>query len=522
LYAARVFAGCLRDDAMRLDEIRGILKSSRSFNYRDVEVLGITQDSRRVKPGYLFFACAGTNADGHSFIPSAVRNGAAAVIAERKEILPCTVPLLVVSDTRACLADVSAHFYGHPSRDVDVIGVTGTNGKTTTTYLIRSIFGAAGQECGVLGTISYRIGARNIPAEVTTPGSFDIQRFLAEMSHEGITKAAIEVSSHALDQSRVRGVVFKCAIFTNLSGEHLDYHRTMEAYEQAKSRLFLELPDDSFAVINIDDAAGRRMLERTRARVVTYGIENSDADVTGCIKEITLDGSFFELLTKSGKAGLPAGKVGIHTPLIGRHNVYNILAGSACCMALGVRHEAIREGAENMTVVRGRLERVFEPPAQSTKKESFTVLVDYAHTDGALACVLSCLRGLVKGDLIVVFGCGGDRDKEKRPRMGAAVERYADRAWITSDNPRSEDPVEIIEQIKSGIRDSGKFRVEPDRRQAIGAAIDSAASGDLVVIAGKGHETYIEMKDKIIPFDDREVARQFLKRKKKNNEKVVF
>jgi len=483
---------------MQLDEIKKELKVVKTLNYRDLEITGISHDSRRVRSGHLFCAYRGMNLDGNSFIGSALENGAAAVIAERKEMVPENIPLIIVEDGRKALADASARFFGYPSRDVDVIGVTGTNGKTTTAYLISSIFKAAGQECGLIGTISYRIGKRNIPASVTTPESVDVESYLAEMREAGIRKAVTEVSSHALDQSRVRGVVFKCAVFTNLSPEHLDYHISREAYEDAKSILFKELPEDSTAIINIDDEAGRRMIARTAAKVTTFALRGR-ADLTARIKNISLEGTDFEIFAADER-------IDIKTSLIGEHNVYNILAGAACGVIFGVGWGEIKEGIEAVRGVPGRLERVPEA-------KDFAVFVDYAHTDGALNSVLSFIRPLVKGRLIVVFGCGGDRDKQKRPRMGAVVEKYADSAWITSDNPRTEDPLEIIEQIKSGVGDMSTFEVEPDRGAAIAGALSSAAKGDLVIIAGKGHETYQKLKDKVIPFDDREVVKDFFERK---------
>ena len=485
------------DTDMRLDEIKKELKIAKASNYKDVEITGITQDSRKVRGGYLFCAYRGTNLDGYSFIGSAIENGAAAVIAERKEIVPEKIPLIIVEDGRKALADASACFFGYPSRDVDVIGVTGTNGKTTTAYIINSIFGAAGHACGLLGTISYRIGKRNIPADVTTPESVDVESFLAEMRDAGIRKAVMEVSSHALDQSRVRGIIFKCAVFTNLSSEHLDYHISKEAYEDAKSILFKELPEDSRAIININDEAGRRMIARTAAKVTTFGL-GTPADLTARIKEISLEGTDFEILAK----GLT---IDVKTSLIGEHNVYNILAAASCGLEFDVDSDKIKEGIEAVKAVPGRLERVSEA-------KDFAVFVDYAHTDDALNSVLSFIRPLAKGRLMVVFGCGGDRDKQKRPRMGAVVEKYADRAWITNDNPRTEDPLEIIEHIKSGIVDMSRFRVEPDRAAAIAAALSSTAKGDVVIIAGKGHETYQKLKDKVIPFDDREVVKDFFER----------
>jgi len=456
---------------------------------------GIAHDSRRVKPGWVFVAIRGRRRNGSDFAGDAVGRGAMAVVCEERLRLDRPVPQFVVDDTRRALAALANAFYGRPSRRLGIVGVTGTNGKTTTTYMFRAIAEAAGRGCGLLGTIEYETGRRRLPASITTPESVDVQEFLSEMVSEGLEYATLEVSSHGLSMHRVDFVQFSAAVFTNLTEEHMDYHRTFSAYRDAKARLFRGLGPANHAILNADDRNSARMAEGCCAKQIWYGLKRS-AEVTAVVKSSTLDGLVMSLRT-------PAGSVDIRSPLIGRHNAYNAMAASAAALSQGFSLDAIRGGLEGMTPVPGRLERV--PCAKDCR-----VLVDFAHTDHALATVLDSLRKLGAKRILVVFGAGGDRDRTKRPRMGRAVAKRADLAWVTSDNPRSEDPLAIIEEILGGVGNRGRMRIQPDRQSAIHEAIEAAEAGDLVLIAGKGHERTQRFRDTVIPFDDRDAVRAAL------------
>ena len=457
---------------------------------------GFTCDSRAIRRGDLFVAVPGAKVDGRRFITQAVRTGAAAVLTEtpdrRRRVLQC-----VVDDARAAYARLCHRGAGFPARQLAVTGVTGTNGKTTTTFLIRSILQAAGRRSGLVGTISYDHGASDSrAASMTTPDPPVLADLLAGMVAADCTHAVMEVSSHALDQRRVEGIDFAVAAFTNLSGDHLDYHKTMARYRQAKGRLFAGLGPDACAVLNADDPAGAYYARRAgRARVLTYGI-HAPADIRADILDQGLQGSRFVLHTPSYQAT-------VHTPLVGQHNVYNCLAAAGVAEHFKVDRDAVREGLEALHQVAGRLEPV-------DAGQPFTVLVDYAHTDDALDNVLGGLKKLTPGRLICVFGAGGDRDSSKRPRMGAAVEKHADAIWITNDNPRTETPQRIADQILAGIRNRSIVHVQLDRRQAMADAFALARPGDCVLIAGKGHEDYQESAQGRVPFDDRQVARDVL------------
>ena len=478
---------------MKLSKLQAALSGARAYGFSDMEIRGVIHDSRRVKKGFVFVAIKGAKLDGHDFAREALERGAVALVTERKLDLPEGVPQIVAPDARLALAALGACFYGEPSTLVRVIGVTGTNGKTTTTHLIKCIIEASGQEAGLIGTIGYQIGQRELPATTTTPESIDLQSYLADMAAANIRYAAMEVSSHALMQHRVAHLQFSAGVFTNLTRDHLDYHKTFEAYLDAKARLFEGLAPEAHAVINADDAACGALRNRTRAHVITYGITNA-ADVSARVQSVALDGMRFEV-----RAG--ATKLEINSPLIGKHNVYNALAASAVGLAFGLDPGVIQKGLEGLRGVPGRLE-----PVPNTK--GLYIVVDYAHTPDALENVLSALRPLVKGRMILVFGCGGDRDRTKRPLMGGIAERMSDLFWITSDNPRTEDPGRIIAETEAGVKDRARCRVEPERGAAIREAIRAARPGDVVLIAGKGHERYQIFKDTIVPFDDREAARK--------------
>jgi UDP-N-acetylmuramoyl-L-alanyl-D-glutamate--2,6-diaminopimelate ligase len=474
--------------------------------FSDVEIVSLTDDSRVVGQGDLFVAVRGGSVDGHRFVESAAAAGAAAVVVEggRRFSLPADCRVIRVDDSREALARLVSAFYGlRPSFacPLHLIGITGTNGKTTVSWMLRSILSAAGFRAALIGTVEYDLCRERIRAPLTTPGAIDLCRHLKHAAVGGATHAILEVSSHALDQRRTDGLSFNVAAFTNFSGDHLDYHGTSEAYLAAKRRLFESLDERAVAIVNADDPAGREMAGVTAARIIRYGMGASMADVRARIVSVERRGCEF-VLYGSGPE-LP-----VRCPLAGRHNVANALAAAAIALSLGIDGDAIRQGIEDLPNVPGRLERV------SGDTCAYDVYVDYAHTDDALDNVLSVLRPLTKRRLICVFGCGGDRDRSKRPRMAAAVARYADVACVTSDNPRTENPEAIIKQILPGFVGGARcvVQVDVDRRRAIEAAIESAGAGDTVLIAGKGHEDYQLVGAQVLHFDDREVARECLAR----------
>ena len=483
----------------------------------DRDVPDIAYDSRKVVPGSLFVAVRGSHSDGHQFIPQAIKQGAVAVVAEhgRTAAAPGDVPVMFVHDSRRALALLAGAFYDHPSRRLRLVGVTGTNGKTTTTYLVKAIIEAAGNIAGLIGTIDYRVGDKVYPAPNTTPESLDLQRLLAEMAALRATHCVMEVSSHALTLGRTVGCRFAAAAFTNLTQDHLDFHETMESYFQAKLRLFTGLSADASAVVNDDDPRAAEIISATRARTITFGMTGrADVRPSGTIRH-GIEGLAFTAAT-------PAGPVSIESPLVGRHNVYNILTAIGLGSALGFGNEAISRGIQNMKAVPGRMEKVSEG-------RPFGVIVDYAHTEDALVRLLEAVREIAAGRIITVFGCGGDRDRTKRPRMGAAAANGSDVVIVTSDNPRTEDPLRIIKEIEGGmaalggkvaspdrLADTGPGRtpylVIPDRRDAIAGAIRLAGPGDVVVLAGKGHEDYQIIGEKKFSFDDRKVAREEIRK----------
>jgi UDP-N-acetylmuramoyl-L-alanyl-D-glutamate--2,6-diaminopimelate ligase len=482
----------------------------------DVEITGIAYDSRKVEPGYLFVAVPGTRTDGHEYLSEAVKRGAAGLIVRnlpdaQARGLNTSVAVAETEDVRRTLAQVADAFYGHPSGQIRVVGITGTNGKTTWTYLTESIFAAAGWQTGVIGTISYRWGQKRgqsqvteRPAGQTTPEAPDLQGFLREMADAGVDYCLMEVSSHGLSLERVRGISFEAAVFSNLTQDHLDYHETLEAYFDAKRSLFTQYPVQR-AVVNLDDPYGERIWADLKTRPagkqgLTYGL-SPKAAVTARDVESDWKGLRFRL------TGLGA-EIPVQLRLIGFHNVYNALSAAATGLALGVAPEAVAEGLGQLESAPGRFERV-------DVGQPFAVVVDYAHTEDALRRILETARELVSGRLIVVMGCGGDRDRSKRPRMGAAAAEVADHVVVTSDNPRTEDPQSIIQEIEPGILGLGPKRASHemcvDRREGIRRALELASPGDGVVIAGKGHETYQIVGREVLPFDDREEARQMLR-----------
>jgi UDP-N-acetylmuramoyl-L-alanyl-D-glutamate--2,6-diaminopimelate ligase len=475
-------------------------------------VAALAYDSRRVTPGAVFVAIKGQKADGSSFAEQATSRGAQLIVAEPPPPAGARVPWVVVRDARLALALLADRFFDHPSGRFPVIGVTGTNGKTTTAYLVAAVLDAAGRNAGLLGTVAYRIGAADREAARTTPEAPDVQQMLAEMLQHGCRSAVMEVSSHALALKRVDGMRFAAGVFTNLTRDHLDFHNGMDAYFAAKRRLFDMLPRDAPGVVNLDDPRGAALV-KSCGRPITYAI-GVEADVRPGALDIGLDGLRFDVRT-------PAGSVSIRSRLVGRPNVYNILAAAATTVALGVPLDAIARGVTGLTGVPGRFEVVSSP------EDRITVVVDYAHTDDALRNLLETSRPLTTKRLITVFGCGGDRDRTKRPLMGTVAARLSDVVVITSDNPRSEDPARIIDEIERGIpagrqARSGALQVLSvlDRAAAIERAVVLAEPGDLVLIAGKGHEKYQQIGDRVLPFDDGEVARAALARRRQREAKA--
>ena len=474
----------------------------------EVAIRGIAYDSRRVGRGEVFVALRGLHIDGAAFARQAVERGAVAVVSEQPPPRDVPVRWTTVGDARLALALLAAAFHRHPSADMRVVGITGTNGKTTTAYLVASIFDAAGVRCGILGTVAYRIGQEVREATHTTPEAPEVHGLLREMVDRGCGACAMEVSSHALALRRVDGVNFAAAVFTNLTRDHLDFHADMEAYFLAKRRLFEMLPEGAPSLINVDDPRGAALAD-AGGRAITYGI-NHPADITPGPLSFSLEGLKFDVRT-------PRGTVHVKSALVGRPNVYNILAAVSTATALGVSFDAIERGVAQLDGVPGRFQVV------SGARDEVTVVVDYAHTDDALRNLLETARPLARGRLITVFGCGGDRDRAKRPLMGAVAGRLSDLIVITSDNPRSEDPNRIIEEIQRGLtpdtrRDSDQRPLTiADRRAAISKAIELARPGDLVLVAGKGHEKYQVIADQVLPFDDVAVAREALGRRRSNS-----
>ncbi|MDY6987021.1 MAG: UDP-N-acetylmuramoyl-L-alanyl-D-glutamate--2,6-diaminopimelate ligase [Thermodesulfobacteriota bacterium] len=483
----------------------------------DQVIEDIYYDSRNVKPGGLFVAVPGFQADGHAFINDAVQRGATAIVTEKRWVSPSSVSVVEVENARRALAALSSAFYGEPSRELFVIGITGTNGKTTTAYLVESILSAAGFDVGVIGTINYRFGGQTFVNPVTTPESLDLTRILRQMVDNGVTHAVLEVSSHALDLDRVAFCDFDVGVFTNLSRDHLDYHGDMEVYWQCKRKLFLESLGlgakqiQAAAVVNWDDSKGRELASEIGVRCLPVGL-SAGCQIRAEHPHVTIGGA-------SATVKTPKGAFDFSSPLIGRHNVYNVLAATGVAVAMGLPVDAIKKGIESLQGVPGRLEPV-------ANEAGIYVFVDYAHTPDALENVLTALKELTSGRLIAIFGCGGDRDRDKRPMMGAIAGRLCDLCLLTSDNPRTESPEAILLEILAGMDtvqdrryepvelakgfDRPGYAVEPDRRRAIALGIGASRCGDTVLIAGKGHETYQIMGGRVLAFDDRVEARKIL------------
>jgi UDP-N-acetylmuramoyl-L-alanyl-D-glutamate--2,6-diaminopimelate ligase len=462
-------------------------------------VSGLDYDSRRIEPGFLFFAFPGTRADGRAFAANAVERGAVAVAGESETPAEFANRWIQLEHGRQALALASRNFYGKPDERLGLTGITGTNGKTTTGFLIDSVLRAAGHTTALIGTIEYHLANRVLPAVNTTPESLDLVRLFAELERLAGTHVTMEVSSHALELGRVYGLRFHTAVFTNLTRDHLDFHGTMEAYFAAKQKLFEGAggPPPLYAVLNRDDDSAKRLKVHPKTQVFWYGL-GADANLRA--RHITSGFQGLKFDVQHGKS-----RIEIESPLIGRINVYNILAACGAGLSYGLAPETIARGIAALRAVPGRFERVDEG-------QPFVVVVDYAHTDDALRNVISVARGLNPKRVITLFGCGGDRDRSKRPLMGQAAAEASDLVILTSDNPRSEDPLAIMNDALVGIRRTDVAHiVEPDRTAAISRAIKEANAGDIVILAGKGHEPYQVLRDKTIPFDDRLVASEVLK-----------
>ena len=491
-----------------LEELALLIQGTKIVGDKDVEITGIEHDSRKIQPGNLFVCIEGAHVDGHKFIGQAIAKGAVAILTARKDFQSEKISALLVPDMLKSLAVLVPYFYDYPSKNFRVIGVTGTNGKTTTTYLIRSILIAAGFKVGLIGTIQMMIGDEIFPVKNTTPNVIDLQHTFQMMSDRGVDFVVMEVSSHSLAENRISGIEFDTAIFTNLTQDHLDYHKTMENYRDAKAKLFdivsrNGIKQNKNAVINLDDDAGAVMLDHALCKKISYGIEKN-SDLRAVNVKVEAKGTSFEI-----ESSLLPTPYSLNLHLTGIFNVYNVLAAVGAALAEKISPDVIKSALENFKSVAGRFEKIFADVP-------FTVIVDYAHTPDGVKNVLETARQIVTNKIITVFGCGGDRDNSKRPIMGRIAAELSDVVIATSDNPRTEDPVKILQQIKVGVDEKigdKIFETIVDRRQAIFRAVEMAQAGDIILILGKGHENYQILKAKTIHFDDREVALESFKLK---------
>ena len=484
-------------------ELRDLLKDVRVVDFKgdwETEIQAVFVDSRRVIKQSLFFALEGLRTAGNLFVEEAIDRGACAVVSEKPAGRLARVAHVQVEDSRRALAAVVRRFYGNPQDSLEMVGVTGTNGKTTVAYLLKHLLTTPERKIGMMGTVEYDLGERTMPANRTTPESIELYAMLAEMRRSGCEMGIMEVSSHGIEQRRVDGLKLKLAIFLNLSHEHIDYHGTKERYFEVKCRLFTgqtgSIPET--AVVNVDDPYGRRLIERIsgETRVLTFG-ESADAEIHAREFELSAKGSRFMMRW-------PEGSAAISTSLLGKYNVSNVLAAISACYALGHDPAKLAQRLTCFSGVSGRMERIDEG-------QPFNLLVDYAHTDDALSNALSMLRAVTSGRILVVFGCGGDRDRAKRPVMTRVVMEYADRVWATADNPRRESIEAIFEDMRLGVTEAERIRFVDDRRLAISLALDEVEPGDCLLIAGRGHESFQEFRDSMVPFDDRKVARELLR-----------
>ena len=476
----------------------------------DGSIVSVTDDSRSVATGSLFVAVKGERVDGHKYIGQAIKAGAAAIVGQ-DSVESGSVPFVQVADSRKALGLIGSRFYGDPSAQLAMIGVTGTNGKTTTTYLCKALLENIGRRVGLIGTVAYQIGEETIPASHTTPGALELQHLLVRMREAQLDSVVMEVSSHALAMDRTAGCEYDVAVFTNLTQDHLDFHRTMEEYFQAKLRLFTGLGQGEKrrqrAIVNMDDPRGVYVRAACRVPVWGYAL-NAPADLMAENVRLSMNGSTFSAAT-------PAGTFTVESRLVGEHNVYNLLGAIGVALHGGATCDQVREAVTRVSNVPGRFERV-------SAGQDFTVVVDYAHTEDALVRLLMAARTLKTQRIITLFGCGGDRDRGKRPKMGRAAVEFSDVVILTSDNPRTEDPLAILREVESGAREalqrrpSVQYHMVADRREAIRTAVRLARPGDILLIAGKGHEDYQIVGTKKMHFDDREVAREAIQQLRKN------
>ncbi|MCY8974324.1 UDP-N-acetylmuramoyl-L-alanyl-D-glutamate--2,6-diaminopimelate ligase [Bacillus atrophaeus] len=490
---------------MKLTKLLTYLTTEPSVNdFHDPDITSIEMDSREVKTGSLFVCVKGYTVDGHDFAQKAVENGASAIVAERE--LNVSVPVTIVRNSQRALSVLSDAFYGQPTKQLQLIGITGTNGKTSTSHMVDEILKKAGKRTGLIGTMYIKIDEETFPVKNTTPESVTLQKTFKKMNDKHVDTAIMEVSSHALSMGRVHGCDYDIAVFTNLTQDHLDYHKTMDEYRQAKSLLFSQLggafnhEKPKRAILNADDEASAYYEKVTAAHISTYGIKN-DADVMAKHIKTTAQGTSFELVTNKGTKP-------ITISLVGQFNVYNVLAAVATCIAAGIPFETVAEAVEELHGVRGRFELV-------NKNQEFPVIVDYAHTPDSLENVLKTCKDMTEGKVFVVVGCGGDRDKTKRPKMAKIAVQLADEPIFTSDNPRSEDPLAILRDMEAGVENEYYHSIA-NREQAIFFAIANARKGDVVLIAGKGHETYQQIGAETFDFDDAEVAARAIVELNKN------
>jgi len=460
----------------------------------NISIFGISSDSRNVRKGDLFIAVQGFEFDGHDFIDAAIKSGAVAVIAEKYNKKD-EIPVILVENSRKVKPEIARRFYGNPDQAMDIIGITGTNGKTTVSFLLESILQTEGKNTGLLNTLCYRWGSKEITAHRTTPDSIEIYKYFQDMKNQGVTSVVMEVSSHALSLFRVEGLQFKAGIFTNISRDHLEFHDTMDDYADAKSKLFTLLRSDGVGVINGDDKYAEKMIKAANRRVVTVG-QNPDNDYH--LKEIHLTGDYSSFILVSYHT-----QIKLKTLLKGHFNILNCAAAAVAGIETGCDVNAVKKGIERIKKIPGRMEYL-------EAEKGFLVIVDYAHTPGAVENILSEVKKITHNRIIALFGCGGDRDKGKRPLMGKKAVTYADYTIVTTDNPRTEKPSSIIADIMKGIKKSNKVKVIEDRKQAIHYALDIAEKDDSVVILGKGHETYQEIGNQRYPFDDKKIVKEYL------------
>ncbi|NGX28707.1 MAG: UDP-N-acetylmuramoyl-L-alanyl-D-glutamate--2,6-diaminopimelate ligase [Candidatus Anoxychlamydiales bacterium] len=478
---------------MKLKKLLKDIEYTEIKGFKDVEISGITADSKVVAPGNLFIARKGEKFDGAEFIYEAIEAGAIAVITDVFDPFLKDITQVICQNATESIPDIANNFYNNPSNDLFTIGITGTNGKTTTSYLIKHILDKSHKKTGLIGSIEYILGEHKIVSKLTSPDSITLQKYLREMIISNCQSVCMEVSSHALKQNRVKNVDFDIAIFTNLTIDHLDYHISFENYKKAKKKLFDSLDEKSTSIVNIDDENYPDMIKDTKSKIFTFSLQKK-ADLYVSDIKFSLKGSYFTLYFKDKKTD-------VFTPLIGKYNIYNILAAISVGLIANIELEKIIFFIKNFKEVKGRLQKV-------ENKKNLNIFVDFAHTDDALKNVLLTLREIKKGKIINVFGCGGNRDKSKRSLMAKASEKYADISIVTSDNPRDEDPEKIIDEVKSGFSKNSKFIIEKDRKKAIEKAISLANGQDIIIITGKGHETYQIFDRTTIEFDDAKIVKQ--------------